>query len=362
MTSCLRSYNSKFASLSYQCNFGDEYILYILGDFTFPGIDWSTLSSSKTNEHTFIETSDLLAVSQLIAVPTHKLENTLDLILTNDDTSSFNVHKLLYSDHFPVIFQTSCCLPKPLCIESFSKSSFDQILFNSNLETLFTIITLDNMSKPCYPYEWYELLTQSIKSSLQFKRSKRTNFPVFYSSRTVHLLNRGKTNQTKLNKGWTFHNSIKHIELTRLLSESIDFDKHIYFEQFSLKSPTDCFKLRRSLGFCQSYPSVMYFDNQTLHTESEKAICFNNYFGSVFGPKTINPPALLVSSDHEIYLDDVFIQGETVTSMLGQCNDSSFLGPDFNPSFILYRRSQMLNPIVTELFNWVLHNRTWPAL
>ena len=163
------------------------------------------------------------------------------------------------------------------------------------------------MFKPCYSYEWYELLTQSIGSSLQFKRSKRPNFPVFFPSHTVHLLNRVETNQTTLNKDWTLHNSIKHIELTLVLSDSIELDKHIYIEQFSLQSPTDCFKLLRSIGFSQSYPSVMYFDYRVLHTESEKATCFNNYFGSVFGPKHINPPALLLSSDHKICLDDVFI-------------------------------------------------------
>ena len=130
------------------------------------------------------------------------------------------------------------------------------------------------MSNPCYPYEWYELLTQSIGSSLQLKRSKRLHFPAFYSSHIIHILNLVRTNQTKLNKGWSLHNSIKHIELTRVLSESIELDKHIYIEQFSLKSPTDCFKLLRSLGFSQSYPSVMYFEDQVLHTESEKATCF----------------------------------------------------------------------------------------
>ena len=362
LTSCLHSYNTKFATMSYQCGFGEDYILYILGDFNFPEIDWINLTSSNTNEQEFIETSDLLAVSQLIDTPTHKLGNILDLILTNDDTSFFNVHQQLFSDHFPILFYTSCCLPKPVCTESFSKSSFDQFLFNSNLETLFNFITLDNLSNPCYPYEWYELLTQSIGSSLQLKRSKRLHFPTFYSSHTIHILNLVRTNQTKLNKGWSLHNSIKHIELTRALSESIELDKHIYIEQFSLKSPTDCFKLLRSLGFSQSYPSVMYFEDQVLHTESEKATCFNNYFGSVFGPKTINPPTLFMSSDHKICLDDVSIRAETVTFMLSQCNDSSSLGPDLIPSFILYRCSQILTPIVTELFNWVLHNRTWPAM
>ena len=148
------------------------------------------------------------------------------------------------------------------------------------------------MSNACYPFEWYELLTQSIESSLQFKRSKTLHFSAFCSSHLIHLLNRVKTNQIKLKKSWTLHNGIKHLPLTRALSESID--KNIYIEHFSLKSPTDCFKLLHSLGFCQSYPSVMYLDGQILHTESEKKTCFNNNFGSIFGPKTIIPPALLL--------------------------------------------------------------------
>ena len=79
----------------------------------------------------------------------------------------------------------------------------------------------------------------------------------------------------------------------------------------------------------------MYFDDQVLHTECEKATCFNHYFGSVFGPKTIIPPALLLSSDEEFRLDEVFIQAEIVTFMLSQCNNNSSFGPDLIPFFIL---------------------------
>ena len=61
------------------------------------------------------------------------------------------------------------------------------------------------MSEPYYPYEWIEGLTQSIGSSLQFKRSKRLYLPGFYSSDTVHLLNRVKTNQ---NVGQYLHASL----------------------------------------------------------------------------------------------------------------------------------------------------------
>ena len=52
---------------------------------------------------------------------------------------------------------------------------------------------------------------------------------------------------------------------------------------------------------------------------------------------------------------------ETTTLMLSHCNDTSSFGPNLIHSFILSRCSQILTPIVTERFNWVSHDTTWPA-
>ena len=115
------------ASMSYQCGFGDDYILYIHGHFSFPVIDWSTLSSSDTIEETFIETFDLLAVSQLIDLPTHKLGNTLDLILTNDTLAL----SMFTNKCFLIIFQ---CYSKHLvaCLNQFVMNRYPNLLLTKS--------------------------------------------------------------------------------------------------------------------------------------------------------------------------------------------------------------------------------------
>ena len=105
---------------------------------------------------------------------------------------------------------------------------------------------------------------------------KKSEAAYILFSDTVHLVNKLETNKRKLDVQWSLHNSVKHLQLSRALSDSIDWDKCAFFEQFNLKSSSECLKLLRCLGFNLSYPSVMSFGNQALYTDSEKASALIN--------------------------------------------------------------------------------------
>uniref|UniRef100_A0A1X7TQC6 Endonuclease/exonuclease/phosphatase domain-containing protein n=1 Tax=Amphimedon queenslandica TaxID=400682 RepID=A0A1X7TQC6_AMPQE len=81
--------------------------LFIVGDFNFPEIDWSSYTGSTIPSASFCRSLFIHNLSQLIDAPTHKCGNILDLLLTNspDYISNINInncHDL--SDHFPVLF------------------------------------------------------------------------------------------------------------------------------------------------------------------------------------------------------------------------------------------------------------------
>ncbi len=83
--------------------------IYIIGDFNLPNADWPRASSRIPIEQQFIDSFNGLALSQLITSPTHKGGNTLDILLTNFESTvdQLKVHdqnSFCKSDHFPVSF------------------------------------------------------------------------------------------------------------------------------------------------------------------------------------------------------------------------------------------------------------------
>jgi hypothetical protein len=74
-----------------------------------PQADWSSCSSNIPLEQSFIDSFNSPSLSQLLNRPTHKSGNTLDILLSNSETSVNDVkvldlHSLCKSDHFPVSF------------------------------------------------------------------------------------------------------------------------------------------------------------------------------------------------------------------------------------------------------------------
>jgi hypothetical protein len=73
----------------------------LVGDFNFPEINWSQLSTTNRSQE-FIDTVNAMQLDQLVHFPTHDRGNTLDLVLTNCSDRIRNVvdgGKLSRSDH-----------------------------------------------------------------------------------------------------------------------------------------------------------------------------------------------------------------------------------------------------------------------
>ncbi len=83
--------------------------IYIVGDFNLPRADWANSKSDVPIEQSFIDSFSNLSLSQLITSPTHKSGNTLDILLSNFDSTVDNLkvcdpHSVCKSDHYPVTF------------------------------------------------------------------------------------------------------------------------------------------------------------------------------------------------------------------------------------------------------------------
>ena len=229
-------------------------------------------------------------------------------------------------------------------------------MFNWNLHGLFQCLNLDNMYDIEFPQRWYCYVLDAFKNSVLQKRSKRQKLPVFYSSHTVHLVNKRDTNQQKLTKRWSLDLSIKHIQLCAELSHSIDLDKQLFVDQFNLHDASQCFNLLRSFVFSASLPPIMHRGIVSYCNDLEKANAFNEFFASVFNPK-VESSLPSQNIDPHIILGEVSLSVSSIENMLWKCDDSNSLGAEGIPSFLLHQGANLLAPAVHDLFLWILSNK-----
>ena len=243
----------------------------------------------------------------------------------------------------------------------YSRSSFDPLVFNSCLHDLFNYISRDNSSDPSFLDSWFYLLDLSLEKSLRKKRKKRLALPSYYSSHTIHLLNQKFTNSRKLFRKWSLELSLKQLELSRAVSESIDLDKEVFINQFNLHDTRNCFKLLRSFGFSSLIPTALRNEKSVLYTNSEKAEGFNSYFGSFYRESPITALPSTVEAEIAL-LYNVNISVLSIEKFLASCADSTLMGNDLFPSFLARDCASQLAPLVAVLFYWILKNQKWPTI
>ena len=82
----------------------------LIGDFNLQGITWPLGITSSGLETKFLETFSDLNLTQLITKPTHELNRTIDLLLTNSPQiiSAINIqeqYEICSSDHYGISFK-----------------------------------------------------------------------------------------------------------------------------------------------------------------------------------------------------------------------------------------------------------------
>ena len=281
--------------------------------------------------------------------------NILDLVFSNQNVSVSN-GKQLFSDHYPIFFNLEFVNFRPLSEGSFfSKSSNNNQIFNTNLYGLSELMSTDNSLNPHHPDQWYMCPIGCFNSVVKFKRSKRMNLPLFYSSHTVHLINQKRATLRKLSIEGSFLQPIKLREILNKLSESIELNKELFINQFNLSSTRHYFKLLRSLGFSKNLPTTMFHNGATFNKVFGIASAFNNYFASVLNDKAISPLPDNTSSSN-VCLD---LSLENITVLLKKCQDSSNTGADIVTSFVLFNCVEALSPVILDIFYWILNWKHW---
>ena len=333
-----------------------NYSYYFLGDYSFPGIDWTTLTAKSTAEQQFLDIVNYCGLNQFINMPTHSRGNILDLVLSTVDTLSYAVLDAPFTDHKVVCFQVALHSHRTSAMV-YAKSSFNALNFNIELRQFYLFLSSDPSLHLDYYQSWYDYFYAAMSKSLKVKRKKRLDVPFFISSHTMHLLKKGDTITRKLSKIFSTKLDFQRVKLNEDIDTSIELDRFSLVEQLNLNNTKHCYRLLQSLKSNSMYPSLMFFGNIKAGSSFEKAQLFNTFFSSVFKASSFILPELQV--DGSIHLEDFSLTIDKLYNLIGRIPYDSSMAIDSIPSFVLKECAQQLSPLVFEIFLQINKTQQW---
>ena len=327
--------------------------IIICGDLNMPKIDWNSMTEGTTSEYPlFLEMLTKNGYEQIITSPTHQSGKILDCVLINYGSTHFTIDENSFSDHYSVDFDI------PRTHSSYESTSQPILSFKPDYpiknqcigSNLFSFFMPDTTA---YYSHWIREVTSIIPPFFKRKRQRRTQFPSFYSSHTIHMLNKLHTTQRKINRQPTYIHTPSVQILTTNVQESIALDTHIFIEKFvdANLNVNDCYKLINSFQRSNTLPACMTLNDETLVDDHNKANDFNKYFCSVFKKDQI-------SDFSEYTLNNIEFTIQDVDKTLRQTKRGSSTNA-INGDFIL-QTSNALAIHYHNLLKNLLYHSYWP--
>ena len=303
----------------------------IRGDFNMPKIDWNNMTESTTSEYPFfLEMLSKSGYEQIITSPTHQSGNILHCVLINYGSTHFTIVEISFSDHYFVEFDiprthSSCdSTSQPILSLKPDYPILNQCI-GSNLISSFI------PDRTAYYSHWIGELTSIIQPFFKRKRQRKTQFPSFYSSHNIHMLNKLHTTHKRNNRQLTYIPTPSVQILTTNVQESISLDTHIVIEKFAGANlnVNGCYKLINSFQRSNKSPACMTLNDEILIDDLNKANGFNKHFCSVF-----MRDSLTFSDFSENTLNNIEITTQDVDKALRQTKHDSSTDA-INGDFIL---------------------------
>ena len=177
----------------------------IMGDFNLPHINWEECTARIADEQCFVDsfTQELL-LEQIIRTAAHRKGSIFDLVFaTHSDAYDYEILDFPLSDHEPVLVNFNF---KPISLSTLS-SEFPACTFNHDLlKSKMGFLRAHCSAQTKFAETWLTELLNLVSYCIVRKRRKRKQFPFFYSSLTMHPINkfetarRQKCSSTKLEK------------------------------------------------------------------------------------------------------------------------------------------------------------------
>lgn len=266
----------------------------IMGDFNLPDINWDSLSGSSVNSKNFCDFIFNFNLTQLIAHPTHRKGNILDLVISNTpevvDNLLINKHPSLDTDHFMISFdlKRGHLVPKSCSSEAipvYSKTDMEGLsnyLLDYDFSSFFNSLDIEQV--------WAGLCRVIGEAVVRFTPTtarKNQNSPIWFTPQIRHELHRLHTLRRKASGG-SFNLRIKN-NLARAeeeLSTLMDDAKVLYeaklVSDFAHGSNYKIYHYINQILKRDSLPLSMQFNSRAVSDDKSKAGLFNEYFESVY--------------------------------------------------------------------------------
>ena len=287
----------------------DKLEILILSDFNFPNISWDSPIASNSLLQRLIDCLTLdYPLDQIVRIPTQKRGNILDLaFVSQPEPWECEVLEAKLSDHFPPILNYE--MDNFFRFESqsdFSQSSFDCQAF----ELLVCSSFADCVPSIDYPAFRLSNITIALSASCQKKRKRRQTLPFFYSSITVHCLNKLESARRPTASFSAL------LRLEKEVSDFIELNKACFLDSCKHLSTNEAFKILRRLNGRGTLPKEMFWRDSHASTNTEKANMLNKYFQSVFIESTCSAGTLPQMANPVGILSEVTFSVNQITKLL----------------------------------------------
>ena len=213
---------------------------------------------------------------------------------------------------------------------------------------------MNGNSNQCFSSLWFPNFQSALSSSLTLKRKKWRSLPFFYSSLTVHYLNKLETARRQKACGIAIR------ELENKVSQFIELEKASFLSSPKFFSTNDAFKLLKRLSGRPSLPNKVYLKDTEAETFLDKANIFNSFFKSVYSEFSNGSLPFDQEPIADIFLSEVCFDNHQLCKLLRDVPTGTIAACDGIPPVIYSSCSQLLAPYLHSLFGFILRTTCWP--
>ena len=307
--------------------------LFLVGDLNLPHADWLNSCSSVPIEQAFINSFSNLSLSQLISCPTHKNGNTLDVLLSNSETSLENLkvldpHSICKSDHFPLTFsiKTSFSRKKTLkrTVYNFKKANWARI----NQELCSINWTFLNSAHPDSAWKVLKKCLLNLSDRYIPKVKIKSEFqPPWFDSELYAACRKKDRFRTKFKDSESLFNELKFAasrkEFKRMYSRKLR-DNLFNSDDPALITKKFWAHVKYQSNSCR-IPNCVSYSDQIRFLPKEQAELFNTFFFNQFSEPSSYNVDISYNEDSNF---DIDFDHRAVRRLLTNINSNKAQGPD----------------------------------
>ena len=325
----------------------------IIGDINLPNINWKNLTSDNFSRDFMNSCIDNNFV-QYIDFPTHRKNNILDLVLSNNDCviNVENLGPLSNSDHVMLLIHS--------CVDflvndsneiklAWSKANYDEMKNNLTEKNWSNVLSSDNIESNWQSFK--SVINDVIKRHVPISNKSDNNSKPIWMNSHITRLKRRKTVLYKRMKLTNSENDIKNYKTAeKELRKATRRAKRKIEVKISKKSGNDgknCFNryIKSKLSNHTGIGPLIDENGQVTGDSKKMADILNNQFSSVFTPDTdIHQDIPNMNVEEE--LNRIVITDEEIRNKIDSLKFGKAPGPDGISSSILKNlKEQLVEPL-----------------